>query len=254
MKRLRFYWRARKFLRKWDPSEIQAMLGILRKGDVAFDVGCHKGGWLYWMRRAVGPTGQVHAFEPQPELAKYLQEIARAFKWRNVFIHTCALGSEPGHQNLHVPDTTGATSASASLIPDVASSESSHVPTIHKVQLTTLDHFIEDQGLERVDFIKIDVEGFELETLTGAQKTLASLHPAIMVECEQRHLNPQNLSLRQVFEAIQKHNYTGHFFPNATQTPIESFAPATHQNQTGDRFWDHPTYTNNFLFQPTPRM
>ncbi len=254
MKRLRFYWRARRFLRKWDRYEIQAMRKILRKGDVAFDVGCHKGGWLYWMRRAVGPTGQVHAFEPQPELAQYLRDIVQAYAWRNVFIHTCALGSESGKQVLHVPDSTGSTSASASLVSEVASTESAHTTTAHNVELTTLDRFVANQGLKRLDFIKIDVEGYELETLTGAQETLGTLQPTIIIECEQRHLDPQGLTIQQVFETIPKHNYSGHFFPNGIQTSLASFDPNSHQDQTGERFWDRDTYTNNFLFSPKTKV
>ncbi|MBL4769992.1 MAG: FkbM family methyltransferase [Planctomycetes bacterium] len=248
--RLRFYWRARKFLRKWDSAEIRAMVKMLRKGDVALDVGCHKGGWLYWMRRAVGPSGQVHAFEPQPELAQYLKDVVQAFRWKNVFIHTCALGSESGHQNLHVPDSTGSTSASASLVAGVASSESNQAPTVHHVELQTLDSFVQTQGLRRVDFIKVDVEGFELEALKGAQKTLGNLRPAIMVECEKRHLRVRGIELQQVFDQVLKHDYTGQFFSQGARVPIEEFHGDVHQNEEGDRFWDRDSYANNFLFLP----
>ena len=250
LKRLRFYWRARKFLRKWDSAEIRAMLELLRKGDVALDVGCHKGGWLYWMRRAIGPTGQVHAFEPQPELAQYLKEIVEAFNWSNVFIHTCALGSKSGHRSLHVPDSTGSTSASASLVAGVATSESNQAPKVHDVELQTLDSFVKSQGLQRLDFVKVDVEGFELETLQGAQETLATLRPAIMVECEKRHLRLRELEPQQVFDQVLQHNYTGHFFCQGARISLEEFQGHVHQNEEGERFWDLGTYANNFLFLP----
>jgi FkbM family methyltransferase len=252
LKRLRFYWRARKFLRKWDAAEIRAMLGMLRKGDVVMDVGCHKGGWLYWMRHAVGSTGQVHAFEPQPELASYLKGIVHAFGWQNVFIHTFALGSDTGRLSLHVPDSTGSTSASASLVPDVATSESNRTPTIHTVDVSTLDEFVETNRLPRVDFIKIDVEGFEWEVLSGSQKTMAAQRPAIMVECEQRHLRLCDREMGQVFQQVLKQGYSGQFFPTGELRPIKEFDPRVHQNETGERFWDQENYANNFLFQPDP--
>jgi FkbM family methyltransferase len=226
------------------------MLRILKKGDVALDVGCHKGGWLYWMRKAVGPTGQVHAFEPQPALAAYLQEVVAAFGWENVFVHACALGDHQGSTVLHVPDSTGSTSASASLVAEVANNESGGSPTPHTVPVSTLDHFAEQHGLTRIDFIKIDVEGFELETLTGAQKTLTTQHPTLLVECEARHLQPGARTMSQVFDQILPHNYTGTFFNNGQPTPLKTFQPTLHQNQSGDRFWDHPNYANNFLFEP----
>lgn len=250
MKRLRFYWRARKFLRKWDRAEIRAMLDILQPGDVALDVGCHKGGWLYWMRRAVGPGGQVHAFEPQPELHAYLADIVQTFGWKNVFIHPHALGSETGRSTLHVPDSTGTTSASASLVPEVALNETNLPPSAHPVDVSTLDNFVQAQGLDRVDFIKIDVEGFEAEALSGAQQTLKHLRPTIMVECEGRHLRASARTPQQVFDLVLQHTYKGQFFPQGQQTPIESFNPALHQNEQGERFWDRETYANNFLFEP----
>lgn len=226
------------------------MLDSLRAGHVALDVGCHKGGWLYWMRRAVGATGQVHAFEPQPELAAYLRRIVRAFGWNNVFIHSHALGAERGPGTLHVPDSTGATSASASLVPEVASNESNQAAIVHEIELKSLDHFVREQGLKRIDFVKIDVEGFEMEVLAGAQETLASLRPVVMLECELRHLEPRDLSMLDVFDQVLAQDYEGYFFPNGQRQPLTSFEGQVHQNQNGERFWDRASYTNNFLFVP----
>ncbi|MDF1836285.1 MAG: FkbM family methyltransferase [Planctomycetota bacterium] len=250
MKRLRFYWRARKFLRKWDPAEIRAMLGILKPGDVAFDVGCHKGGWLYWMRRAVGPTGQVYAFEPQPELAAYLTDIVQAFGWQNVFVHTCALGSGQGHSTLHVPDSTGATSASASLVPEVASSEARESADVLEVEIQSLDGLVQRLGLKRLDFLKVDVEGFEWDALEGAKETLAKLQPSVMVESEERHLRPTHRNTAQVFDQVLVHGYEGYFFPMGGKAPLREFDASIHQNEEGPRFWDRESYANNFLFTP----
>ena len=70
--RLRYLHRARKARRRGERNEIQAILEIVRPGDTVLDIGAHKGSYLYWLRQAVGESGRVFAFEPQPALATYL--------------------------------------------------------------------------------------------------------------------------------------------------------------------------------------
>ena len=88
------------------------MRGVLRRGDVAVDVGAYKGGYTYWMREAVGDAGTVFAFEPQPELASYLRQCVRDFNWRNVRIEEIGLSSESGERMLHAPGVEPSPAAS----------------------------------------------------------------------------------------------------------------------------------------------
>jgi hypothetical protein len=60
-------------------------------------------------------------------------------------------------------------------------------PLIVDVPMTTLDTFVVEQSLERIDFIKCDVEGAELLVFRGAEKTLTRFHPPILLEIEARH-------------------------------------------------------------------
>lgn len=60
-------------------------------------------------------------------------------------------------------------------------------PRIIEVPMITLDNFVNDRGLDRVDFIKCDVEGAELLVFKGAQEVLTHFHPPILVEIESRH-------------------------------------------------------------------
>ena len=79
------------------------MVERLRTGDTAVDVGCFKGAYTYWMRRAVGAEGNVVAFEPQPRQVAYLREIATGMQWRNVTIEAQGLSDAPGELELIVP-------------------------------------------------------------------------------------------------------------------------------------------------------
>ena len=72
---LRFQWRALSYRWLRNRAEISALRRHVRLGDHVVDIGCHKGGFLYWLRRYAGDAGRVYAFEPQRGLAEYLGRI-----------------------------------------------------------------------------------------------------------------------------------------------------------------------------------
>src|SRR5262245_33698247 len=63
----------------------------LKPGQLALDIGAHKGAYLYWMQRAVGCAGRVVAYEPQPELANYLSTVVGAERLEHVTVVNSAL-------------------------------------------------------------------------------------------------------------------------------------------------------------------
>jgi FkbM family methyltransferase len=76
---------------------------VLQPGDLVIDAGAYKGGYTYWMRDAVGATGRVIAFEPQPELAAFLERMVEAFRWDNVLVEPMGLSSGRAARTLFVP-------------------------------------------------------------------------------------------------------------------------------------------------------
>ena len=99
---IKYTYRAYRFRYKIDPDEINYLRANLKKGDVAVDIGAHKGGYLYWMRKGVGKEGKVFAFEPQKKLFDYLQSIARQ---ENVVIEHMGVSSEEGEATFFTPKT-----------------------------------------------------------------------------------------------------------------------------------------------------
>ena len=83
----------------------------LQPGQVAVDIGCHKGAYTYWMRRRVGASGAVYAFEPQPKQVAYLREAFSAMRYDNVAIVPMAVSNHCGEMPLYVPDGAGKTHA-----------------------------------------------------------------------------------------------------------------------------------------------
>lgn len=122
-----------------------------------FDVGAHHGDFALELSRSF-PQATIYAFEPFPESHKILSSL----NIPRVVPVNKAVGAESGRLPLNVKEgTTG-----CSLVNSAGT-----VDTVD-VDLITLDEFAEAEGLSRVDLLKLDVEGFELEALKGARRQL----------------------------------------------------------------------------------
>lgn len=239
--KFRFLYRAYKARYRDQRFEINSVLSTLRPGDVAVDVGAHKGSYLHWMRKAVGPEGKVIAFEPQPKLAAYLHAITNAMRWTNVAIHEVALSDSTGTATLHVPGARPS-SPSASLN-RAALGESPGQQ--YECRLETLDRQLAGAG--RVVLLKVDVEGHELQVFRGSAEMLTRDHPVILFECETRHLHGHGM--RDVFRFLESLGYKGQYFSPQGTLPLDTFDPSIHQKRGVNKYWEADGYCNNFLFK-----
>jgi FkbM family methyltransferase len=145
--------------RMYQPQHIEQSLAICRGRRVAVDAGAHVGFWSYYL--ALG-FGAVHAFEPSELFAQCFERNVRA---KNVVLHRVALGDEEKTVALEVDaQNTGAT--------HVRPGAAGEVP------MRTLDGY----RLDEVDFLKVDVEGYERQVLEGARETLVRCRPVVIVE------------------------------------------------------------------------
>jgi FkbM family methyltransferase len=151
---------------------------LLRPGDVAFDVGANFGWFTDFFSRCVGSKGKVYAFEPNPSEFGKLSNNLELNDWRNVALFQTALGDREGDINFYVPKSYA--SAFASALPDFASS--SMKMNIITVPMTTLDDFCKREHIERLDFIKCDVEGYEFSLFKHGLSALRSLKPIVLAE------------------------------------------------------------------------
>jgi FkbM family methyltransferase len=239
--KLRFLWRAYRYRWRVDPAELRFVGEQLRPGQIAVDAGCHKGAYTYWMRRHVGPTGRVWAFEPQPSQVNYLRRTLAAMQYQNVTLVPQALSDRPGRLQLYLPAGPGATTHGATLSQRKANSENCRTV---EVDVTSLDTVFADEP-RGPDFVKIDVEGHELAVLEGARETLARSRPALLVESEARHR--ADGQVQPVFEILRGLGYVGHFYFGGRAVPLDQFDPAVHQRRgPGGKL--PKAYVNNFAF------
>jgi FkbM family methyltransferase len=143
--------------------------GILRPGDVAFDVGSHLGYFGILMAAAVGPSGKVVCFEPDPGLHEALEGNVtrnRSLIPGDVSVARLAVGAAQGVTSFEAGghSTRGRLSASGGV----------------DVEVITLDDAVERFGKPR--FVKVDVEGHELDVLHGAGAVIASKETSFGIE------------------------------------------------------------------------
>lgn len=149
---------------------IQHLLPALIKDSrpVMLDVGAHHGDYCNLLARTF-PQAVIHAFEPHPRTFASLEKEADS----TVRLHASALGATAGTAELF--DRKGQDgSVHASLSKESLLTTYHSDVIVHQVRVITLDQFMDDEKIERVDFIKIDTEGFEMDVLNGASRALES--------------------------------------------------------------------------------
>lgn len=159
--------------------KLEACLKHLDNGrrGVALDIGAHVGLWSMWL---VKIFEQVEAFEPVP-LHRELFRRNLSGSSENWALYWVALGEREGKVDITVPvEVTGNSHVSVAG-PHPGTRGVAHperIETIRDVRLRRLDDF----GFERVDFIKIDVEGLERAVVAGGEHTIRRWRPLMIVE------------------------------------------------------------------------
>ncbi len=232
--------RARKYRKKNDVGGVDYMLSVIKPGQTLLDIGSHKAGYLYWMRKCVGKEGEIYAFEPQTLLYKYICRIIQYFEWKNVIVEHLALSDKIGKTTLYIPvnEVNKQSSPEASLLKPT---ENKKINKTETVSIQTLDNYCSIHSIQP-EFLKIDVEGNELNVLKGGEEILKRFKPKILVEIEVRHAGIENA--KKTFRLLESIGYTGHFICGANRYPLEKFDFDKHQNRN-----DLHNYCNNFTFE-----
>ncbi len=163
----------------YEKGTIHLLQQLLAKGDVFVDAGANIGLMSFVAAQAVGSSGHVHAFEPSPEMYARFKENMLLNGFENITVYPVALAAEAGEALLY-PDNAHNPGAS-SLI-----NNQGHVKPI-AVKKQTLDEYTIHSP---VVVLKVDVEGYEMEVLKGAEQLLSRNDaPALIVECSTQREN-----------------------------------------------------------------
>jgi FkbM family methyltransferase len=167
------------------PVDVQPVLETYAlPGGTVLDVGANIGVTAVMSGFLVG-DGRVVAMEPVPETFRHLQLNTERSGLTNVTCLRAAAGSEEGEVELVTQ--TGANVAAFVGYEHVLERYRGY--EAHAAPVVPLDQVAADQHLDRVDFIKVDVEGYELEVLRGARTVLADHRPVVFLEANHYCLN-----------------------------------------------------------------
>lgn len=169
--------------------ELKAISRFLKEGDVALDIGGSFGIFALFMSSYVGPTGKVYSFEPgQFSFEQLSANVRLNNRSDRIVLHNVAASNEKAAIRLaHLHDSP--VNFSIGEIPDVQA---------ETVQAERIDDILPEIAQNRVRFIKIDVEGYELTALKGCQNIIQRNRPVIMFEVsgpalERQHLRPSDI-------------------------------------------------------------
>jgi FkbM family methyltransferase len=147
-------------------------------GQTIYDVGASEGVYSMFFSRAVGTKGKVISFEPHPRNCFKILENLRLNKMPNVKLCAIGLSREKGKAMLAFEDSDLARGTAVQEIGDKILDKKGS-STI-EIEVDSLDNRVE--SLPRPDFIKIDVEGMELDVLCGMEHTIRKYKPRLLIE------------------------------------------------------------------------
>lgn len=188
---------------RYEPNEMYAVASLLRPGMCFVDVGANEGIFTLLAARLVGDSGAVHAFEPSPREAMRLADNVALNGLANVHMHRAALGNAHGTAVLHVSDVEhpGHNTLGGFVYRESKQTDSIDVPVL------TLDEVANQEGLERLDVLKIDVEGSETAVLQGARNVLQKFRPALLTEAQDVSLRQMGSSVSELVDLLRQQSY-----------------------------------------------
>jgi len=172
---------------RWAEPELNGLEAVVRPGDTVLDIGAALGMYTVPLANLVGPDGRVFSFEPQHRgvfTVRLLRAITGA---RRGLTRRVALGPKAGIGHIAVPFRSGFPIFGHGHIAEGAD-DGEHRIHRSSTRIDAVDSWCAAHGIDRVAFIKVDVEGFEPSVIEGARGVIDRDRPSLLLEIEDRHL------------------------------------------------------------------
>lgn len=201
-------------LKKYEQTDTKFLKKIIQKDWISFDIGANIGYYTLLLAR-LSSRGQVHVFEPSNLPYCLLNLNISINKLENVSTNMIAFANRNGCENFNITQDSGFSS--------FKDTKRMEICKIVKVKTKTLDSYVLENNIKKIDFMKMDVEGAEKLVLKGAQKTLRKLKPKLlMIE-----ICPENLTVfrekpSSIINFLAKFNYHPHVLSKGKLTALNS--------------------------------
>ena len=176
---------------------------LVKDGDIAFDIGANFGWYSCHLAQLVGEAGKVHIFEPTNTIKESKNNlILNEFEARCI-LNQIALGEKQGEETLFIPQKLGTAFASLRKHSYGNGDNNSKI----SVPVKKLDDYVISNKIEKIDFIKMDVEDAEYLVLKGAENILKNYSPVIMMELQDVHTKCFRYSPEEVINYLRNFKY-----------------------------------------------
>ncbi len=185
------------FKRKQDKHEIALLKKYVKKGDIVLDIGANIGFYTKILAELVGENGKVYAFEPDKTNFSYLMK--NAGHLRNVEFHNKAVSEKSGKITLYHSDLLNV---------DHKTYATENYTSTSEIECVAIDDIIPNH---KVDFIKIDIQGYEYFAFQGMQAVFQKNETLkIITELYPYGLTNSGISVKQFITALKKYSF--HFY------------------------------------------
>jgi FkbM family methyltransferase len=199
----------------FEELEFSFVLNFLDEGNVFFDIGANGGFFTVAAAKKIGSSGHVYAFEPSPRERALLVHNIKINNLTNVTVLPFAVGDKNENIKFVLAEDGALNSIKETNHP------SQKPESEIEVKMVTLDWFVRENNIQKINFIKIDVEGAEKIAFEGSQEILSSINPMILFEANQFTSTAFGYSKQDLFDCLCKHNYAiSTWTKNGALTPI----------------------------------
>tara|TARA_B110000008_G_C16967000_1_gene562461 strand:+ start:690 stop:1493 length:804 start_codon:yes stop_codon:yes gene_type:complete len=241
------------YLIKFNKFEIEILVlkSLIKKNFICFDIGCCHGSYARLLTKL---SKQVYAFEPEKENFNYLKDVMNQ---KNLKIYNLAISDKEKISKLYIPKINHKKNTGMSSLLQNTNNENFKLNKYNglvsqKVKTITLDSFVKKNRIKKIDFIKIDVEGHELQVLKKATNVLKKNRPILMIEI----LNDKKKDYKKVFKLMRKLNYLSYYLNRknlklnkCTYNDMNKFQSKQKLLLKNKNFFDQ-NYIQNFFFLP----
>lgn len=178
----------------------EKLMSLASPGDTVLDIGTNYGTTILQFANLVGQDGVTYGFEPDPINFAICKTNLELNDNSNVFVENVGLGSKNGKVSLIV-DTESNRGGNRIGIPTQGKES-------HEIDICVLDEWVASKGVRKIDLVKIDVEGYEMEVLKGASNVLSRYRPILFIELDDNNLRQQNSSADELVRFLEKLDYS----------------------------------------------
>ncbi|MGH2667357.1 FkbM family methyltransferase [Flavobacterium sp.] len=209
---------------------------VLQSDSVFIDIGTNKGIYLYQAEKII-KNGKIIGFEPNKKLVDFVSKLFKTAK-----VYPFAVSSKAGISILNIPKKGKG-------LQDTRASLEALGGDVEKIEIETirLDDWVKEQGIAKIDLVKIDVEGHEFDSVKGCENILKTIRPVFIIEIELRHAK---YPIEAIFNFIKDYGYTVFYFDRKTLQPVPFEVDAMADFQKDEYLNDFNRYINNFIFIP----